>query len=143
MNADALTFSVLRTPICVLLRLSAAISLLLGCLASSHATLADGDPPDDATTLFKDKVRPLFERKCFDCHSSKAEELKGELKLETVEQILKGGATGPAVIAGDVEDSFLLRSIRYQEDDFQMPPAGKMTDEEIAEVEKWVKALNP
>jgi mono/diheme cytochrome c family protein len=98
---------------------------------------------EDAAALFKDKVRPLLERKCFDCHSSKAEEVKGELKLETLEQILKGGATGPAVIAGDVENSFLLRAIRYQEDDYQMPPAGKMTDEEIADVEKWVKAMEP
>ncbi len=96
---------------------------------------------DDAEELFKKSVRPLFERKCFECHSSKADELKGNLKLETVEQVLKGGATGPAVIAGDVENSFLLRAMRYQEDDFQMPPSGRLPDKDIALVEKWVKAL--
>jgi len=96
---------------------------------------------DDADMLFAKTVRPLFERKCFECHSSKADELKGKLKLETVELVLKGGATGPAVIAGDVENSFLLRAIRYQEDDFQMPPSGRLSDEDIAIVEKWVKAL--
>ena len=96
---------------------------------------------DDSAALFDKSVRPLFERKCFECHSSKADELKGNLKLETVEQVLKGGATGPAVIAGDVENSFLLRAIRYQEDDFQMPPSGRLPDEDIALVEKWVKAL--
>jgi mono/diheme cytochrome c family protein len=96
---------------------------------------------DDSAALFDKSVRPLFERKCFECHSSKADELKGNLKLETIEQVLKGGATGPAVIAGDVENSFLLRAIRYQEDDFQMPPSGRLPDEDIALVEKWVKAL--
>jgi mono/diheme cytochrome c family protein len=96
---------------------------------------------DDAAMLFDKIVRPLFERKCFECHSSKADEQKGNLKLETMEQVLKGGATGPAVIAGDVENSFLLRAIRYQEDDFQMPPSGRMSDEDIALVEKWVQAL--
>jgi len=91
--------------------------------------------------LFKDSVRPLFERKCFQCHSSKADELKGNLKLESLETILKGGDNGPAVIVGDVENSFLLRAIRYQVDDYQMPPSGRLPDEDVALVEKWVKAL--
>ena len=93
--------------------------------------------------MFEKSVRPLFERKCFECHSSKADELKGGLKLETMEQVIKGGETGLAVIAGDVENSFLLRAIRYQEDDFQMPPSGRLPDEDIALVEKWVQALKP
>jgi mono/diheme cytochrome c family protein len=96
---------------------------------------------DEGAMLFEKSVRPLFERKCFECHSSKADELKGNLKLETAELVLKGGATGPAIIPGDVENSFLLRAIRYQEDDFQMPPSGRLPDEDIALVEKWVKAL--
>ena len=74
-------------------------------------------------------------------NSSKADELKGNLKLETLEQVLKGGASGPAIIPGDVENSFLLRAIRYQEDDYQMPPRGRLPDEEVAKIEKWVAAL--
>jgi mono/diheme cytochrome c family protein len=114
--------------------LGACGAMLLGF---SSAFAADED------RAFAESVRPLFERKCFECHSSKADELKGNLKLETVEQVLKGGATGPAIVPGDIENSFLLRAIRYQEDDFQMPPSGRMTDEEIALVEKWVRELKP
>ena len=94
-----------------------------------------------ADDLFTDSVRPLFERQCFKCHSSKADELKGNLKLESVESILKGGDSGPAVVPGDIENSFLLRAIRFQVEDYQMPPSGRLSDEEIALVEKWVKAL--
>jgi hypothetical protein len=96
---------------------------------------------DDAEKLFKDSVRPLFERKCFQCHSSKADELKGNLKLESLESILKGGDQGPAIVAGDVENSFLLRAIRYQVEDFQMPPSGRLPDADVALIEKWIKAL--
>ena len=105
------------------------------------ALLVGAAAADDAEELFKKSVRPLFERKCFECHSAKADELKGNLKLETLDDILKGGATGPAVIAGDAENSFLLRAMRYQEDDYQMPPSGRLPDEDIKLVEKWVKAL--
>jgi mono/diheme cytochrome c family protein len=96
---------------------------------------------DDSDKLFKDSVRPLFKRKCFDCHSSKAEEVKGNLKLETLESVLKGGDQGPAIVAGDAENSFLVRAIRYEVEDFQMPPAGRLSDEDIALVEKWIKSL--
>jgi len=96
---------------------------------------------EDADKLFKDSVRPLFERKCFQCHSSKADELKGNLKLESLETILKGGDQGPAVVPGDVENSFLLRAIRYQVEDFQMPPSGRLSDDEVGLIENWVKSL--
>ena len=95
----------------------------------------------DSKALFEKNVRPLLERKCYDCHSAKADEVKGNLRLDSLEGILKGGDNGPAVIAGDVENSFLLRAIRYQEDDYQMPPSGRLPDGDIAAVETWVKAL--
>jgi mono/diheme cytochrome c family protein len=115
-------------------------ALILGALASA---CAPASAADDAATLFKKEVRPLLERKCFECHSSKADEVKGDLKLETVDDILRGGANGPAVDPGNVEESFLLRAVRYQEADYQMPPSGRMSDEEIAKLEAWVKALDP
>jgi mono/diheme cytochrome c family protein len=61
--------------------------------------------------------------------------------LETLESILKGGDQGPAIVAGDPETSFLIRAIRYEVEDFQMPPAGRLSDEDIALIEKWIKSL--
>jgi len=98
----------------------------------------------DSAALFDQKVKPLLAHHCYDCHSEKSKELKGNLKLDSLEGIMKGGANGPAVVPGDVENSFLLRAIRYQEADYQMPPSGRLSDEEIAGIEAWVKALkNP
>ncbi|WP_425616724.1 c-type cytochrome domain-containing protein [Anatilimnocola sp. NA78] len=105
-------------------------------------TLVGIAPAEEADQLFTKKIRPLLESKCFDCHSAKAEEVKGGLKLDTLEEILKGGPNGPAVVPGDVENSFLLKAIRYQEADYQMPPAGKLSDEQIQLFEQWVKAMS-
>jgi len=95
----------------------------------------------ETDNLFTDSVRPLFERKCFQCHSSKADELKGNLKLDSLDTILKGGDQGPAIVAGDVENSFLLRAIRYQVEDYQMPPSGRLPEADIKVIENWVKSL--
>ena len=120
------------------------LGMKLFSLASVIALLALPVSPlsaADAETLFEQKVKPLFAHNCFECHSSQAKELKGNLKVETLDGMLKGGANGPAIIPGDLESSFLLRAIRYQEADYQMPPKGRLADEEIALVEEWVKRL--
>lgn len=108
------------------------ICLLLGS-ASAQGT--------DSLAVFEAKVKPLLVHHCYECHSEKASELKGNLKLDSLEGIMKGGANGPGVVAGDLENSFLLRAIRYQETDYQMPPAGRLSDEEIVVFEAWVKGL--
>jgi mono/diheme cytochrome c family protein len=114
-----------------------AVSLSLSFVSFLAAAALGADP----AALFEENVKPLLAHHCYDCHSEKSKELKGNLKLDSLEGIMKGGANGPAVVAGDVENSFLLRAIRYQEADYQMPPSGRLSDEEIAGIEAWVKAL--
>src|SRR6266704_1636224 len=75
--------------------------------------------------FFESKVRPIFAEHCYTCHSEKAEKLKGGLRLDSTEAILKGGDSGPAVIAGDPDASLLIKAIRYTDPDLQMPPKNK------------------
>ena len=148
-GTEAQSKGILANPprLCASVRDFSGFSSALSAVAFVALACAQGVVPsalvaaDDSDKLFKDSIRPLFERKCFDCHSSKAEEVKGNLKLETLESILKGGDQGPAIVAGDAENSFLVRAIRYEVEDFQMPPAGRLSDEDIALVEKWIKSL--
>jgi hypothetical protein len=107
----------------------------------AFALLAGTSVAADADAIFEKSVRPLLESKCYDCHSARSDEVKGNLRLDSLEAILKGGDNGPAIVAGDVENSFLLRAIRYQEADYQMPPSGRLPDSDVAAVEAWVKAL--
>ena len=97
----------------------------------------------EADAIFEKSVRPLLESKCYDCHSARSDEVKGNLRLDSLEAIFKGGDNGPAIVAGDVENSFLLRALRYQEADYQMPPSGRLPDSDISAVETWVKLLEP
>jgi hypothetical protein len=67
--------------------------------------------------------------------------LKGNLKLESVEDILRGGDSGPAVKPGDPAESLLARPIRYEIEDKQMPPSGKLDDADVRLIEEWIKQL--
>lgn len=119
--------------------LSRPVAQLAVC-AAAFAALVSSARAAGADETFAQKIKPLLARKCFECHSSKADELKGNLKLESVDDILKGGDSGPAIKAGD-SDSLLLKAIRYQIEDKQMPPSGRLDDADIKLVEEWVKGL--
>jgi amino acid transporter len=115
------------------------LAVLLGVGCASHCGVAAGGEPTKEEELYARRIQPLLERHCYDCHSEKADELKGNLRLDKIELILKGGNNGPAVVPGD-KNSFLLRAIRYQEDDYKMPPRAKLADDEIRDFERWVEA---
>ena len=85
--------------------------------------------------FFRKKVAPVLKEHCFECHSKKSDEVKGDLLLDSQAALAKGGANGPAVVPGDIEASFLIRTVRYTEDDYKMPPRGKLDDDVVREVE--------
>src|SRR5690348_14179595 len=87
--------------------------------------------------FFENRVRPLLAEHCQKCHND--EERKGNFVLDSRENLLKGGDTGPAVVPGDVDASTLIEAVRYGADSYQMPPDGKLADADIATLEQWVK----
>jgi hypothetical protein len=64
----------------------------------------------------------------------------GGLAITSRESLLKGGASGPAIVAGDPDASRLVRAVRQSDQSVKpMPPTGKLKLEEIAAIEEWVK----
>ena len=103
------------------------------------APLVAQEPPRPATIEhFEKKIRPLFLAHCSRCHGADPAKLKGGLDLTTKAGLLSGGDTGPAVVPGDPERSTLIQSVRYL-GDLKMPPKGKLSDREIADLTDWVK----
>jgi hypothetical protein len=93
--------------------------------------------------FFEKRIRPVLVEHCYECHSTKAEKLKGSLLLDHREAVLKGGESGPAVVPGDPDGSLVLQALRYE--NFEMPPKGKLSPEVIADFEHWIKngAVDP
>src|SRR4051812_17678001 len=59
------------------------------------------------------EVRPLLEKRCFACHSSKGAP-QANLRLDSRAGWLRGGISGPAILPGDTEQSRLLKAVRYR-----------------------------
>ena len=107
------------------------IPLLLSC--SAVVSLAG---PDDADRLrfFEAKVRPLLIERCGDCHG--ADDPQGGLRLDDVAALVRGGDSGPVVVAGDLDASLLVAAVRY--DGLEMPPGEPLTGAERSILERWV-----
>jgi hypothetical protein len=93
--------------------------------------------------FFEKRIRPMLVNKCYECHSAQATEVQGELLVDSRATLQRGGTNGPAVLPGDVERSLMIEAVRYQNDEMQMPPDEKLSDEEIADLEQWVRMGAP
>jgi hypothetical protein len=102
---------------------------LIGVLAVASLNAA---PPDE---FFEAKIRPLLVKNCFPCHTSAQ---SGGLRVDSREALLKGGRSGPAIVPGDATHSLLMEAVAQEHDRLKMPPAGKLTEEEIASLSTWI-----
>jgi cytochrome c553 len=114
-------------------------SLIVGVLGivASLPVLSAAEPGPADVDRFEMKVRPLLAARCWQCHGS--EKTKGGLRLDTADGVEAGGDSGPAVMAGKPGESRLIEAIGYASE-LKMPPKGKLSAQEIAELTNWVSA---
>ncbi|QDT14476.1 PSD1 and planctomycete cytochrome C domain-containing protein [Alienimonas californiensis] len=121
-----------------------AAAALLGALLP-HAR-ADEPGPAPASEVsanaaaelefFERQVRPLLAEHCYECHSAKSEPLQAGLAVDSRAALLRGGDTGASFVPGAPDESLLIEAVRYES--YEMPPSGKLSDEDIATLERWV-----
>src|SRR5579883_3329619 len=126
-----------------------ALVVCVGGLLPRQSHAEDKKADDKAETpkftpqqvaFFEKEVLPVLQKRCFNCHDAldPTKSIKGGLNLGTRQGILDGGESGPAVDFKKPAASLLIEAIQYKDADHKMPPKGKMTDKEIATLEKWV-----
>jgi hypothetical protein len=114
---------------------TAAVSVLAAI--AGHAIAGETTEPSVAdVAFFEKKIRPVLVEKCYTCHSSQADELKGGLRLDSREGLLRGGDSGKVAVRGAPTESLLIQSLNYKT--YEMPPAGKLPASVIADFERWV-----
>jgi hypothetical protein len=94
--------------------------------------------------FFERRIRPVLAQHCYECHSAQSKSLKGGLRVDTREGLRLGGKSGtPAIVPGDAEKSLLLQALRHTSDDLKMPPKRKLSPQQIADFEQWIRAGAP
>jgi len=122
------------------------------CLITSATVLAAtafsggarGDAPKPTPQqleFFEKQVRPVLTEHCYSCHSHQADSLKAGLLVDSRDGLIEGGDSGEAIVPADPEASLLIQAVHYEA--YEMPPKGKLPEQEIAALEKWVEMGAP
>lgn len=95
-----------------------------------------------AETDFAHDIAPLLKKHCGECHTGNQK--KGSLSLNTRESLIKGGESGPAVVAGKSGESELLGRVTSDDKDVRMPPEGpRLSADQVALLKQWIDAGLP
>lgn len=99
----------------------AATSLAAAPLSAATVDWSKLPPPATATGVTFDKdIEPLFKASCVRCHSG--ERPKAQLRLDSLEGVLKGAKQGPVLTAGDSANSLLVKAASQLDPEIAMPP---------------------
>ena len=108
-----------------LLASTVALALACGALRAAEQPLT-----------FEQHVRPILKVHCFQCHGEE-EKHEGNLDLRLTRLLVKGGDSGPAIVAGKSGESFLVERLAAGE----MPPEGKgkpLAARDLATIRTWI-----
>jgi len=129
--------AIIRPSMKMKMKLAFTLSAFGLLLAGIPATAQDAPPPNkwditkiDVTKLppaadkqdltFDKDIAPLFKASCVRCHGTQRP--KKNLRLDSLETVLKGGQDGKMVVPGDSKQSLLVAAAACIDDSIAMPP---------------------
>ncbi|MCW0216914.1 MAG: PSD1 and planctomycete cytochrome C domain-containing protein [Prosthecobacter sp.] len=90
----------------------------------------------ESLKFFENKIRPILAESCYSCHAEKKQ--KGGLRVDNLTYLNHGGDSGPALVAHKPDDSLLIKAVSYADSDLEMPPDGKLPEDQIAALKQWI-----
>ncbi len=126
-----------------------------GCALAAACAFADDKAQIDPKLLppastkqgvtYAADIQPIFQTSCYPCHSAKNPKPKGKLRLDTLDDVMKGGEDGPALVSGDSAKSVMVAMVSHlgDPDDYMPPPKNKdhiqpLTKEQIGLIRAWI-----
>jgi mono/diheme cytochrome c family protein len=120
--------------------LTVALMLAAPALLRAAPPRTAAPAPAALPVTFEGDVAPVLARWCVSCHGAKEQE--GGLRLDSYLALLRGGDTGPAIVAGDPGGSLLVAKIERR-DRPPMPPRRRLPAPLVARLRAWIAAGAP
>jgi mono/diheme cytochrome c family protein len=124
-----------------------ALAAAFGLVAAAFAADTAGQLPPTSTkqgVTYAADIKSIFDNSCIKCHSG--DKPKARLKLDSLENALKGSKDGKVITAGDSANSLIVKCVAHvtADHDSWMPPAhnkaniGPLTPEQIGLIRAWI-----
>jgi mono/diheme cytochrome c family protein len=124
-----------------------ALTATLGLAITAAAQDAAGTLPPASTkqgVTYATDIKTILDASCAKCHSG--DKPKARLKLDSLENALKGGKDGKILTSGDSANSFIVKAVAHltADHDTWMPPLNNragikpLTPEQIGLIRAWI-----
>lgn len=90
-------------------------------------------------SFYQQQINPILDANCVSCHGES--KMKGGLRVDSYDLVMKGGKDGPVIVAGQPDRSLLLQRVTLPEGHkLFMPAEGKrpLKPEQIALIKAWI-----
>lgn len=114
------------------------VVLAIGCgtICSSFYSARAAETPG-----FDAQVAPILQKNCLACHSSTAK--MGGLVMESYDSLIKGGAHGPPIVAGNADGSRIIQMLEGKTTPRMPYGADPLPAADIAAIRAWINAGAP
>lgn len=120
---------------------SAQVDLLRRWIKEGAEWPADAKLEAKKKARFVKDVQPIFEFNCVSCHNEEHD--KGDVRMDNPADLFKGGESGPGVVPGHADQSWVYTTMTLsKDDDLLMPPAkkgGPLPADEIEIIRLWIE----
>jgi hypothetical protein len=116
------------------MRAGVVVLSMAGHLAQAAVSTLPGIP------TFQGSIAPVFRRHCVRCHGR--HEAQAGLRLDSYQNVMRGGEQGPALIPGDLDASLLFLKV-LRRDEPAMPPRKRLPARDLAKLRAWLEAGAP
>jgi uncharacterized membrane protein len=108
------------------------------------ATAPAARSSDPKVAFFQERIKPILDDHCTKCHNAArvARGKSGKLDQTSRASLLTGGRSGPAIVPGKPEESLLIQRVKGElpdEDLMPPPPNAALTQQQIADLEQWIR----
>src|SRR6187401_1455330 len=95
---------------------------------------------EESAEIFSRDVRPILTAHCVECHGPTKQE--NGLRLDFGAAILRGGDSGPAVVAGKPAESLFVQALLGTSDSVSRMPLKKppLANSEVAAIRRWIES---
>ena len=120
------------------------LGLVIGSTAHTLSQTPQTQPTAEGIEFFEKNIRPVLAERCYSCHSDRAANLRGDLRLDSRQGMLKAGKSGvPAIIPGKPQESLLIAALQHTSADLKMPPGSPLPAEQVEAFVEWVRMGAP
>ena len=122
-----------------------ALAATFGLAFAAAADTAQLPPASTKTGVtYATDIKPVFDASCVKCHSG--DKPKAKLKLDSLENALKGSKDGKVITPGDSANSLMVKCVAHTTSDHDswMPPPhnkaniGPLTADQIGLIRAWI-----